>query len=70
MTPTNPRYTLSTESLAAIAQVKPSSIRVRYCRTGSYFGLRPMKLPNGRLAWPDDAEQRLYQAAESDSSAA
>jgi len=43
------RYTLTTEALAALAAVKPTSIRVRLCRTGSYFGLHPKKLPNGRL---------------------
>jgi hypothetical protein len=26
--------------------------RARLCRTGSYFGIRPLKLANGHLAWP------------------
>jgi hypothetical protein len=50
---------LSTEDLAHVALVTPASIRVRLCRTGSYFGLQPVKLPNGRLAWPHDSEKRL-----------
>jgi hypothetical protein len=32
--------------------VKPDSVRTRYCLTGSYFGVIPEKLPNGRLLWP------------------
>ena len=44
---------ISTEAFgAAIGGIKPQSIRVQLCRTGSYFGIRPSKLPNGRLAWP------------------
>jgi len=50
---------VTTESLAETIGVKPTSIRVRLCRTGSYFGLRPIKLPNGRLLWPADAIDRL-----------
>lgn len=50
---------LSTQELAALAKVKPTSIRVRLCETGSYFGLRPQKLPNGRLLWPADSLERL-----------
>jgi len=52
-------YQLSTAELATLAKVKPESIRVRLCETGSYFGLRPNKLPNGRLLWPSDSLQRL-----------
>jgi len=53
------RYNVPTEVFARYAQVKPATVRVRFCRTGSYFGIRPKKLPNGRLAWPDDSEERL-----------
>ena len=42
----------STEEFAAQNLVQPQSVRARYCRTGSYFGARPHKLPNGRLLWP------------------
>lgn len=55
----NQHYPLSTAELAALAKVKPTSIRVRLCETGSYFGLRPQKLPNGRLLWPADSLERL-----------
>ena len=38
---------ITTETLAARLGLKPGSIRHRVCITGSYFGLRPRKLPNG-----------------------
>lgn len=50
---------ISTEELAAGCAVKPASIRVRLCRVGHYFGLRPDKLPNGRLLWPADWRERM-----------
>ena len=46
------KYELSADQFAALNQVKSQSVRARLCRTGSYFGVRPMKLANGRLAWP------------------
>jgi hypothetical protein len=60
---TEPRYNRTTESLAADIGVKPATIRVRLCRTGSYFGLHPRKLPNGRLLWPEDGPERLMTGA-------
>ena len=49
---TNFKYELSAEQFASLNQVKSQSVRARLCRTGSYFGIRPLKLANGRLAWP------------------
>ena len=46
-----PRDFLTTEELAARLGLRPQSIRARLCRTGSYFGLRPVVLPNRRLLW-------------------
>lgn len=54
-----PNTSLTTEALAARFLVKPSSIRSAYCRDGHYFGLRPTKLPNGRLLWPADSLEAL-----------
>lgn len=45
-------YLLSCEQFAALNQVKPQSVRARLCRTGSYYGVMPRKLANGRLAFP------------------
>ena len=50
---------ISTEELAGLLRLKPQSLRAALCRDGSYFGLRPRKLPNGRLLWPADAVERL-----------
>ncbi len=46
------KYELSCERFAALNQVKPQSVRARICKTGSYFGVVPRKLANGRLAFP------------------
>lgn len=51
-TNTAQKYELSAEQFANLNQVKSQSVRARLCRTGSYFGVRPLKLANGRLAWP------------------
>lgn len=47
------RFYQSCEQFAASNQVLAQSVRARICRTGSYFGVRPIKLANGRLAFPD-----------------
>lgn len=56
-------YYLSTDELAARLGLRPQSIRKRYCQTGAYFCLRPVKLPNGRLMWPADSVEQLTRAA-------
>lgn len=50
---------MTTEQLATALGLKPQSIRKRYCETGAYFCLRPIKLPNRRLAWPADSLVQL-----------
>jgi hypothetical protein len=57
------RPLLTTEELAAQLSLRPQSIRKRYCQTGGYYQLRPLKLPNGRLMWPADHIERLTEAA-------
>ena len=54
---------MSTEQLAALLHLKPQSIRKRYCETGTYYSLRPVKLANGRLIWPADAMSSLTKGA-------
>lgn len=56
-------HTLTTEELAAIAKVKVATIRNHFYRDGSYFGLTPVKLPNGRCLWPADSRERLLATA-------
>ena len=50
---------MTTDKLAAGIGNQPQSIIVHLCRKGSYYGLVPIKLPNGRLKWPDDSIERL-----------
>lgn len=52
-TPCSTNYSLDTDEFADLQRVKGQSVRARVCRTGSYFGVRPLKLANGRLAWPN-----------------
>ena len=49
----NQDWQLDTPNFAAKNMVKPQSVRARVCRFGSYFGIKPHKLANGRLAWPN-----------------
>lgn len=57
------RPLLSTEELAAQLALRPQSIRKRFCQTGAYFCVRPVKLPNGRLMWPGDSLDQLAAAS-------
>ncbi|WP_111747333.1 monooxygenase [Salinisphaera orenii] len=56
---------LTTEQFAQATGNRPGSIRTHLCERGSYYGIKPKKLPNGRLLWPPDAIERLLDAAES-----
>lgn len=53
------RRNLSTEELADALRLQPQTIRAALCRHGHYLGLRPCKLPNGRLLWDAAALDRL-----------
>jgi len=44
--------TNNTNEFAKEYLVKPQTVLKRFSQTGSYFGVVPVKLPNGRLAWP------------------
>ena len=55
------RVGLSTQDFARAIGLQPESIRVHLCRRGSYYGIQPAKLPNGRLLWPMDAVERLLR---------
>lgn len=50
---------ISTETLADRLALQPQTLRAAICRHGHYFGIRPAKLPNGRLLWPADTVERL-----------
>lgn len=48
---------LTTEQFAEALHGKPSTIRTRLCKTGSFYGIKPIKLPSGRLLWSAEAVQ-------------
>lgn len=52
---------LNTNEFACGLSLRPQSIRKRFAASGSYFGVRPVKLPNGQLRWPADAVERLMK---------
>jgi hypothetical protein len=50
---------VTTNELAEKIGIQHTSIHRRVCTTGSYYGIRPTRLVNGRLIWPDDAVEQL-----------
>lgn len=56
--------TLTTEQFALLAHNNPNTIRTRLCKTGSYYGVKPVKLPSGRLLWPAEQVQALLAGEE------
>ena len=52
---------LTTNALADQLGMRAQSLRKRFAKTGSYFGVRPIKLPNGQLRWPVDSVARLMK---------
>lgn len=52
-------YRLSTEAFAQQHLVLPQTVRKQYAANGSYFGIRPLPLPNRKLLWPDDSIKQL-----------
>lgn len=53
---------LSTADLAKRLHIQPHSLRAALNTRGSYYGITPIRLPNGRLDWPGDSMERLTQA--------
>ena len=54
---------MNTRDLAAKLGKQPQTFHAAICRRGSYYGLRPEKLPDGSLLWPDDSVERLLEFA-------
>lgn len=52
----------TTAALATRLGIQPQSLREAVCRKGSYYGITPTRLPNGRLLWPADAFQRFMES--------
>lgn len=58
---------ISTKRAAQRGSIKAQTLRAAYCRYGHYFGIVPIKLPNGRLLWPADFFERLLSVRNGDS---
>jgi hypothetical protein len=56
---------VTTKQFAELLSIQAKSIRHALCRTGSYFGVRPVKLPNSRLAWRVEDVRRFLEGAQS-----
>lgn len=54
---------MNTNALAKELGLTAHALHAAVCRKGSYFGIRPSKLPNGRLIWPTDSVERLLSRA-------
>jgi hypothetical protein len=50
---------ITTGELAEQLRGTAAAIRTRLCRTGSYYGVVPDKLPSGRLLWPSDTVDQI-----------
>lgn len=53
------KQAIQTAALAKSIGYKPASIRTAVWRHGHFNGIKPVKLPNGRLLWPADSVERL-----------
>ena len=54
-----PAVKLTTNELADVLRVESQTIRASLCRNGHYLGLKPLKLPNGKLLWDVSSAERL-----------
>jgi hypothetical protein len=54
-------FPLDTNAFAERQGIRPQSLRVRLSKTGSYFGVRPLRLANRLLRWPDVTVATLEQ---------
>jgi len=57
---------LTTEEIARLLRVKSGTVRRGYCVNGHYMGIRPLKLPNGRLLWPKNDALKVIQPETAD----
>jgi hypothetical protein len=50
---------ISTNQLAAALGLQAQTLRAAVYREGHYYGLRPRRMPNGRLLWPANSLELL-----------
>lgn len=63
-TATLERRHVSTDEFAARMLVLRQTVLKAYNRDGVYCGIRPIRLPNRRLAWPEDEIEKLFAASD------
>lgn len=61
------RY-VSTDEFAERMLVLRQTILKSYSRDGAYCGIRPVRLPNRRLAWPVDEIEKLFAPSSTEKS--
>jgi hypothetical protein len=54
-------FRFTTDQFAAQYLVDAQTIRKRLSSHGSYFGVKPLRLPNRRLLWPADSIGALIE---------
>ncbi|TXH33872.1 MAG: DNA-binding protein [Burkholderiaceae bacterium] len=59
------QHTIQTAAFAQRLGYKSASIRTAVWRNGHFNGIKPIKLPNGRLLWPADSVERLTSGSPS-----
>jgi len=52
MSETKHEHELTTKKFAELNGVNQGTVLTRFSLRGSYFGVTPIKLANGRLLWP------------------
>lgn len=50
---------LNTNDFAKSLGIKSGTVRSHVSRFGSYYGIRPIKMPNRTLLWPKSAVEQL-----------
>ena len=51
----------STETFSRKFQVRADTVRRGLCLKGHYLGVQPIKLPTGRLLWPDVSVEEVLK---------
>ena len=55
---------LTTKEVAERMRITSTTVHKRCCAHGDFWGVLPVKAPNGRLLWPVDAIQALLERHE------
>ena len=54
---------LTTDELAAEMKLEPQTLLKHHSKNGSYYGLRPLKLPNRHLRWSSNWLELIKKGA-------